>query len=303
MKVLVIGGCGFIGSHVVDCLVEAGHRVRVFDRQPERFRPPVSGVDYRLGNISDRMEVIDAVSGVDAVMHLASSTFPGTGDLDPRTDVIDNLVNSLGLLDVMVSVGVRRLLFMSSGGTVYGYPTVLPIPESHPLQPINSYGIVKTAIEHYVQLYSRTRGISAVVMRPSNPFGPRQGHIGVQGVIMTFLRRLAADEPVEVWGDGSVVRDYLYIRDLALLCVQALASGKEGTYNAGSGHGHSINEIIDTVAQVIGQPVDVHYKPGRHVDVPRSVLDIRQATETFGWAPRTSLADGIGLTWDWLQDQ
>ncbi len=301
MKVLVIGGCGFIGSHVVDRLLIHGHAVRVFDRQPERFRPPLRVVDYRFGNFADRMALIDAMAGVDAVLHLVSTTFPGTADLDPKTDVQDNLVGTISLLDSMISLGISRILFLSSGGTVYGVPDVVPIPETHPLRPINSYGIVKVAIEHYMEMYRRTRGISPVVIRASNPYGLRQGHLGVQGVISTFLRRILAGEPIEIWGDGSVVRDYVHVADLAELCSLAVASDAVGPYNAGSGVGVSLKDIVQIISEVTGNDIQPVYKPARALDVPRSVLDVTRARTTFGWSERATLVEGVRETWQWLQ--
>jgi UDP-glucose 4-epimerase len=153
MKALVIGGCGFIGSHVVDALLASGASVRVFDRQHERFRPPLRGVEYCIGDFADKMAVAEALTGMDTVLHLVSSTFPGTANLAPAIDVRDNLINTLGLLDLMVEMRIPRLLFLSSGGTVYGAPDRVPVPEDHPLRPINSYGIVKVAIEHYLEMY------------------------------------------------------------------------------------------------------------------------------------------------------
>lgn len=301
MKVLVIGGCGFIGSHVVDRLLAQGFRVRVFDRQAERFRPPLDGVEYQFGNFNDRMAVIAALSGVDAVMHLVSTTFPGTADLDPRTDVLDNLGGTLSLLDAMVGLGLSRIVFLSSGGTVYGPPDILPIPESHPLRPINSYGVVKCAIEHYLDMYRRTRGLSPVAIRASNPYGPRQGHAGVQGVISTFLNRTLAGDPIEIWGDGSVVRDYLHVTDLAELCVLALSGDRTGACNAGSGIGTSLNTIIDTIGAVTGTSLDPVYKPGRAIDVQHSVLDVSRAAADFGWSCKVSLHDGIADTYAWMR--
>lgn len=301
MKILVLGGCGFIGSHVVDQLLASGHKARVFDRQPERFRAPLPCVDYRMGQFGDRMALIEALSGVDAVIHLVSTTFPGTADLDPRTDVQDNLAGTIALLDCMVGLGVSRILFLSSGGTVYGIPEILPIPESHRLDPINSYGIVKVAIESYLEMYRRTRGLSPVIMRASNPYGPRQGHKGVQGVITTFLSRVMADEHIEIWGDGSVVRDYLNVTDLAKLCVKAICSEAQGPYNAGSGVGTSINDIVGVVRRATGKKIDPIYKAGRSVDVPQSVLDISRARRDFSWAPDGDLGEGVADTWAWMQ--
>ncbi len=302
-KVLVIGGNGFIGSHVVDKLLAHGHSVRVFDRQPERFRGPLPGVDYRIGDFADRMEVVEALAGVDAVFHLLSTTLPGTGDLDPKTDVQDNLVGAINLLESMHGLGVRRILFLSSGGTVYGIPESLPIPETHALRPIGSYGIVKASIEHYQEMYRRTRGFSPIIVRASNPFGPRQAHSGVQGVISTFLRRILAGEPIEIWGDGSVVRDYFDVRDLAELCVPAGMSGSEGAYNAGSGYGLSIKQVVEAVRTATGSDFEIVYKPGRPVDVPCSVLDCSRAKSDFGWECKTRVDAGLRNTWNWLKAQ
>lgn len=303
MKVLVIGGCGFIGSHIVDRLIAHGHRVRVFDRQPERFRAPVPGVEYQFGNFGDRMALIDALSGIDGVMHLVSTTFPSTADLDPKTDVLDNLGGTLSLLDAMAGIGLARIVFLSSGGTVYGPPEIVPVPETHPLRPINSYGIVKSAIEHYLDMYRRTRGLSPVSIRASNPYGPRQGHSGVQGVISTFLNRIRTGEQIEIWGDGSIVRDYLHVADLAELCVLAMQSEKTGPYNAGSGKGVALNEIVDIIGTVTGQDLDPLYKSGRAIDVQRSVLDVSRAHADFEWECKITLRDGIDATYEWMCNQ
>jgi UDP-glucose 4-epimerase len=301
MKVLVIGGSGFIGSHIVDKLLLHGHAVRVFDRRPERYREPLRGVDYRFGDFADRMAVAEAVTGVDVVYHLVSTTLPGTADLDPKTDVQDNLVGAINLFESMHRIGLRRILFLSSGGTVYGIPEKVPIPESHPLRPISSYGIVKASIEHYLEMYRRTRGFSPIVVRASNPFGPRQAHSGVQGVISTYLRRVLAGEPIEVWGDGAVMRDYFDVADLAEFCARAGPSECEGAYNVGSGRGLSINEIVEAVRNVTGADFETIRKPGRPIDVPRSVLDCSQAKSDFGWECKVDFDSALRGTWEWLR--
>ena len=303
MKALVLGGCGFIGSHVVDALRPRASFVRVLDRSPERFRPPCPGVEYVHAQISDRMALIEALSGIDTVFHLVSTTFPGTADHDPVADVQGNLVATLGLLQAMQSVGVRRLMYLSSGGTVYGVPDEIPVPESHPLRPIASYGIVKTAIEHYIAMWTRLGILDAIVLRASNPYGPRQGHLGVQGIISTFLHRLRNELPIEIWGDGRVVRDYLHVSDLADLCVRAAASGESGTVNAGSGSGHSILEIVQAIEKATGRQVTPVHRTGRAVDVPISILDVSRARSLFGWQAVTSLEDGLRDTWSWVCNQ
>lgn len=300
MKVLVLGGCGFIGSHVVDALVFQNCEVVVFDRGHEQFRAPVPGVTYIQGDFADRMLVAKALAGVDAVIHLISTTFPGTANLDPKADVSDNLLRTLSLLETMKSMGINRLVYMSSGGTVYGRPETDPISESHPLRPINSYGIVKATIESYLWMYSRNHGLKPVAVRAANPFGPRQGHLGVQGVISTFLNRAIVDQPIEIWGDGSVVRDYLHVRDLANLCASLCRSDFIGPINCGSGVGRSLCDVVDAISDVSGRSLNVIFKSGRNLDVSRSVLDISLAQRALGWTPQIDFDVALGETWEWL---
>ncbi len=230
MSVLVLGGCGFIGSHVVDALLVKNYQVRVFDQRPERFRSPCSGVEYFLGDFSDQAALIEALTGVETVFHLISTTFPGTSNVNPQADVADNLISTLNLLRTMVDLGIRRILFLSSGGTVYGVPDITPIPEDHPLRPINSYGIVKVAIEHYLEMFRRESKLSPIVIRPANPYGPRQAHVGVQGVVTTFMKQALEGKPIEIWGEGAIARDFFHVEDLARLCVTAAASETVGPF-------------------------------------------------------------------------
>lgn len=300
MRALVLGGNGFIGSHLVDALLADGHRVRVFDRQPDRFRQPLSDVDYRFGSLGDGPSVAEAIAGTDVVFHLASTSVPSTSNLDPVADLQGNLVPTVQLLDQMTRLGVRRLVFLSSGGTVYGNPTVSPVRETHPLRPICSYGVVKVAIENYLFMYQDLYGLEPVVLRPSNPVGPRQGHINVQGVIPTFLRRLLDGDPIEVWGDGTIVRDYVDIADLATLCVRAGSSDAVGVFNAGSGVGTSINDVISIIELVTDRRPSVTYQPGRSFDVQKVVLDSDLARRTFGWSPAIALEESVRRSWSWL---
>jgi len=303
MNIMVLGGCGFIGSHVVDILVERGHKVRVFDRQPEAFRPPVPSVRYIKGDFSDTSLLSEALMGTDAVVHLVSTTVPSTSNIDPVSDIHGNLVSSVRLLEMMRTIGVRNIVYLSSGGTVYGIPRTDLIAEDHPLQPVSSYGIVKTAIEKYLHLEHHLHGLRYYTLRASNPYGPRQGHGGVQGVIGTYLWSIARGEPIEVWGDGSVVRDFIHVRDLAELCATALASPISGVFNAGYGEGASILDIIALIGKTVGRQINPVFKPGRKFDVPRAVLDISRAQGAFGWSPQITLEEGIEKTWDWVSRQ
>lgn len=305
--ILVIGGCGFIGSHVVDSLCAQGHRVRVFDRRPELFRPPVAKVQYIMGDMSDKAHIYEALSGVECVIHLASTSVPATSNLDPVADISGNLIATVQLLHAMRAAQVSKLVYLSSGGTVYGIPETGLVPESHPLRPISSYGIVKVAIENFLHMERHLYGLQHIILRASNPYGPRQGHTGVQGIIGTHLWRNARGEPVEIWGDGTIIRDYIHVRDMADLCEIAARSNISGCYNAGSGTGTSVSQIVDTISRTVQAsghtPMVPSYKPGRSLDVPRIVLDITRARNDFAWSPRISLDDGIAESWDWVRHQ
>ncbi|AYM60303.1 NAD-dependent epimerase/dehydratase family protein [Agrobacterium fabrum] len=298
--VLLTGGSGFIGSHIVDSLLEKGCRVRVYARKHERFRSPNPMVDYRLGEFTDLSSLSEALVDVDIVYHLLSSTVPATAAASPIYDVESNLIGALRLIALMKTMDVRRLVFFSSGGTVYGVPEELPIKELHPTRPINSYGIVKVAIEHYLLAAARSGELSPLILRLSNPYGPRQGHGGVQGVINTFLSRISRGMPIEVWGDGSVVRDYIYVSDVASLCQRIVDTDVTGIFNVGSGYGVSISEILEIVREVTGDLAQVTYKPGRVLDVDQNFLDIAAIKKEFGWEPTYDLRRGIEETWEWI---
>ncbi len=303
MKVLVTGGCGFIGSHVVDVLLEKGFDVKVVDRGHEAFRPPLPSVEYVIGDFSDSMLMAEALTGVDAVVHLASTTVPSTSNIDPIADITGNLIGTVRMMEAMRAVGVKNLVYTSSGGTVYGIPQSDSISEDHPLQPISSYGIVKSTIEKYLHMENFLHGLRYCALRASNPYGPRQGHRGVQGVIGTYLWRMAKNEPIEVWGDGKTIRDFIYIRDFAELCVAALQSDVSGTFNAGQSEGASILDIIGVIEETTGKKIEPVFKPGRNFDVPRVVLDTSRAQKAFEWAPKFNLQNGIELTWKWVNQQ
>lgn len=301
MNVLVLGGNGFIGSHLVDALLAASHKVRVLDRGPELFRKPKVEVDYRLGDFCDTPALAEALEGIELVYHLVSTTVPSTSNLDPIADIQGNLINTVRLLQLMVQKGVSRIVYLSSGGTVYGIPDFSPIPETHPLRPICSYGVIKVAIENYLFMYQTLHGIKPIVLRASNPYGERQGHAGVQGVIGTFLKKIKSGEQIEIWGDGSVIRDFIYVADLADLCVRAGASNYCGILNAGSGNGHSIREVLDVSACAAGRVVEPVYKQGRAYDVPSVVLDVSKAQQELNWKPEIGLAEGVNNTWRWMK--
>lgn len=299
MRYLVLGGCGFIGSHVVDHLAAAGHEVRVVARKPEVSRGPVAEVDYVFGDCGDRRLLSNVLDGVDGVFHVFSATTPGSATRAMWFDVEQNLGSALTLLELMAEKDIRRLVYLSSGGTVYGVPDAYPIRESQPLRPVGSYAIVKAAVEGYIGLFARERGLLPVILRPANTYGERQGRNGAQGAVSVLMQRALSGEPFEIWGDGSVVRDFLHVEDLARLCVLAVGSDVSGTFNAGSGLGLSLRDLVALVAEVTGRRIEVRYGEARSVDVPVNILDIAAAKAALGWSPRLTLREGLARTWDW----
>lgn len=309
MKALVIGGNGFIGAHLVDALLAAGHEVCVFDRYPSRYRQPLSNVTYVAGDFANHGEVDAAVAGVDWVFHLAYTTLPETSNEDPVYDVRSNVVDTLQLLQSCKQHGVRKFIFISSGGTVYGIPQTVPIKENHPTEPMCSYGISKLTIEKYLHLFHRLWGLDYVVARVSNPYGEFQNPNAKQGAIGVFLGNVAKGQPITIWGDGEVVRDYVYIKDAVEALVLAAeydpssksASEAPRVFNIGYGQGASLNQIVEQIKKVVDHPVEVCYKPSRPVDVPVNVLDVSRAAQYLEWQPRTTLAEGMKHSWDWVK--
>ena len=301
MRPLVLGGGGFIGSHLTAALLAAGHDVRVLER-PGRARPPEippsAKLDWQEGDFGHAEDIRRALEGVDTVFHLVSSTQPQSSNDDPAFDVQSNLLATLSLLEQLRAQPQVKLIFVSSGGTVYGVPGAVPIPETHPTEPTCSYGIVKLAIEKYLALYRILHGLDYRILRLANPYGPGQQGNRAQGAVGVFLAHIVQAEPIEVWGDGTVVRDYLYIGDVVAALLSAARYGGEARiFNIGSGQGRSVREIIAAIEAATGKTAAVRYTPGRKFDIPVSVLDIARARAELDWTPQTSLADGLRLTY------
>ncbi len=301
MRCLVTGGEGFIGSHVVDRLVQQGHEVRVFSRSRGRFRGPLENVEYIWADINNTTALASALQGVEVVLHLAWSTLPKTSNEDPALDVTHNVVGSIRLLKGCAIAGVGRIVFASSGGTVYGMPRALTIREEHPTDPICSYGISKLAVEKYLSLFHRMSGLEWITLRCSNPYGERQNPAKQQGVIAAFLAKAARGEGIEIWGDGSIVRDYVYVGDVADAFTRAIASAQQArVLNVGSGKGLTLNEIAEMVIRITGRNPEVQRTEARNVDVPANVLDIGEAKRVLDWLPTINLVDGMERTWSWI---
>jgi UDP-glucose 4-epimerase len=292
-SVVVTGGAGFLGWHISRALADAGHSVRVLDR----FQPRGglhSEIEIVIGDVGDRDVLERVLNGADVVVHLACTTIPQTSEEDRIYDLRSNVEPALALLECACRAGVRRFVFASSGGTIYGQPRVVPIPEDHPLTPLCSHGVMKLTIEHYIRVYQRLRRLEGIALRMGNPYGPGQATAKPQGFIAVMSQRARSGEEIELWGDGRVIRDFVYVEDVAQAFVRVVSgAGSEGAYNIGSGEGHSLTQVLSIAEQVLGRKVAVRHLAARAIDVATNVLDISKAARDLGWVPRTTLFDGI----------
>jgi UDP-glucose 4-epimerase len=255
-------------------------------------------VDWLEGSFGDRQFVGKALLDRDVVFHLASTTLPKSSNENPVFDVQTNLCSTIVLLEEAVNARVKKIIFPSSGGTVYGHPTILPIPEDHPTDPLSSYGITKLAIEKYLELFRLQYGLEYTVLRISNPFGPYHNPRHAQGVVGVFLSRVMEEKPIEIWGDGETQRDYIFIDDVikAMLMVASSESGPR-LFNVGCGEGRSLNQVIETVTRVTKRIPTIHRMPARSIDVPANVLDTSLIRSALGWRPDVDFETGVDRTY------
>ncbi len=298
MHIVVTGGNGFIGSHFVPRAVDRGHRITVVGNSAEPQIDHGRAFDFVEGGTNALAAMPALLSSADLICHLASSSIPATATADPVGDIERNLSSTIRLLEAMRASGNRRFMFMSSGGAVYGHPLRTPIAETHPLNPISAYGITKLAVEKYVTMYETLYGFETLTIRPSNPYGPGQGSLGQLGAVTTFVNKALAGERVDIFGDGSIVRDFIYVSDLTDLMLRALEAGGRGVYNCGAGVGTSLNRLLAAIETALGTPIARNHRPARAFDPRAIVMEIERARGDFGWCPQVTLDQGIALTTD-----
>lgn len=282
-----------MGRSVVARLLARGERVIATSRSLDGHTDQ-SNLTWRAVDLATYDDWHNLLAGVSAVYHLAWSTIPLTASLDPIGDVRVNLVGTLRLLAALRDLPKTRLVFASSGGTVYGRLQEVPVGEDAAANPIGAYGISKLAAERYIRQHADLHGVDAVVLRIGNPYGSGQLSRPDFGAVSTFCSLVLAAKPVVIFGDGSVIRDYLHVDDAvdALLLAAETQSGYR-TFNIGTGQGRSLKDIVAAIEQVLGRPVAVEHRPARSFDVPVSVLDVRRADKELDWRPRVSFETGV----------
>ena len=297
---LIVGGCGFIGRHVALLLAQAGHRVTLADREPLGYDLPPTIADRISGKLVELGSADwDAlVSDADVVHHYAWGSIPASANANPAGDLLTNVGATVAILDALRRRGDGRIVFSSSGGTVYGRLHQVPVVEDHAIAPITAYGAGKATAEVYLGLYRAMHGLDCRIARIANPFGAGQNLSRGLGAVTTFLHRAMTGQTITIWGTGEIVRDYVHIADVAR-CLVVLATTprhEEFVFNVGSGVGISLNEIVDELETRLNRRLAVIRTETRAFDVPVSVLAIGRARRVLGWAPTLSFSEGVGRT-------
>jgi len=299
---LILGGCGFIGRHVAVQLARAGHRVTIATRAVPLFKFPTETVDcIELVVVELASADWDAlVAKVDVVHHYAWSSIPASANANPAGDLLVNIGSTLGLLDAMRRRGGGRIVFPSSGGTVYGRLKAVPAHEDTALAPITAYGAGKATAEVYLKLYRELYGLDCRIARIGNAYGPGQAPARGLGAVSTFIHRALDRQEIIIWGDGEIVRDYIHISDVASALVALSSSALSDTdfiFNIGNGIGITLNEVITELEEHLGRNIRVsRQKHARPFDVPVSVLAIDRANRVLNWSPKLPLSAGIECT-------
>lgn len=304
MKVLVTGGAGFCGSNLVDRLVESGYDVAVVDNlstgRPENLHPEARfyQVDIRSPELLQVLET----ERPDYVSHLAAQISVQISLRNPMRDASSNVLGSINLLEACNKVGIKKFIYVSTGGAVYGEPNYLPCDEEHPVQPLCQYGASKHAVEHYLYLYNKLYGMNYTVLRYPNIYGPRQDPFGEAGVIAIFTRRMLAATEVVINGSGEQERDFLYVGDAAEANLLALTKGDGGTFNLGWGRGVSINRVFEVLREMTGYDREAVHGPPVP-EVFKICLQARKARDVLGWEPKISLEEGLRRTVEYFRNQ
>jgi UDP-glucose 4-epimerase len=303
VKILVTGGAGFIGSHLVDRLVQEGHEVVVVDNLSTGRRRNLNRAAefYKRDVQGSRMESVFRRERPVVLIHLAAQMNIRRSVEDPLFDAQVNILGTLNVLDHAVRYGTRKVIFASSGGAIYGEQDVFPAPESHATRPLSPYGISKLTGEYYLAYYQRVSGIQYVSLRFSNVFGPRQDPYGEAGVVAIFCQKMLAGEQPIINGNGRQTRDFIYVDDVVEAHMTVLGKDIQGVYNVGTAHETTINELFGKLADLTKSGCRQLYGPAKKGEQARSVVDASKLRQELGWEPRVSLDEGLARTVEYFR--
>ncbi|MBI2266769.1 MAG: NAD-dependent epimerase/dehydratase family protein [Armatimonadetes bacterium] len=304
MKILVTGGAGFIGSHVVDACLAAGHQVWVLDNLSSGHRENLNpGAEFVQMDILDSaVEQVFKRERFNLVSHHAAQIDVRKSVADPAFDARVNVLGGLGILSLCARYGVRKVIYASTGGAIYGIPRELPAGEDHPIRPLAAYGVSKHCLEHYIELFSDLYGLEYTILRYANVYGPRQDPHGEAGVVAIFIGRILSGTVPAIYGDGEQTRDYVYVADVARANLLALDGGNSQVLNIGTGVETSVNELYRKILRRIPTPLEPRYSPPRDGEVSRISLGCEKASRLLGWSPEVPLDKGLAQTVEYFRE-
>jgi UDP-glucose 4-epimerase len=306
MRALVTGGAGFVGSHLVDRLLDEGHDVLAVDdlSSGNERNLPARAALVRLDICEDALEEEMSRFRPEIVYHLAAQPSVVVSVVDPTRDARVNILGTINVLRASVANGVRKVVYTSTGGAGYGEPPpeALPVPETWPWNPVSPYGISKTVAHHYLSFFRTVHGLSYTVLAPSNIYGPRQDPHGEAGVVAIWSRRLVAGEPCVIFGDGEQTRDFVYVGDVVDAYMAAAKRGDGAVLNIATGIETNVNELYQALANAAGVKDSPKYEAARPGELQRISLAVDKAQQELGWKPTTELADGLVFTFDWFRE-
>ena len=302
MRILVTGGAGFIGSNVVDGFLARGHEVAVFDNLSTGRREFVDPrAQLFVGGLANAEDVERCVAAFrpEVVSHHAAQIDVRQSVIDPVNDARTNVLGSLGLLQSCTRHGVRKFVYASTGGALYGEGRTLPASEDHPVNPESPYGVSKHTVEHYLYLWKALHGLDYTVLRYPNVFGPRQNPHGEAGVNAIFIGLMLHGQRPRIFGTGAQVRDYVFVADIVAANLLALDRGSGELLNIGTGVGTSVNDIVRTINEVLGTRIEPIHEAARAGEIQCIYLDASRARASLGWAPSVTFLEGLRRTIDW----
>ena len=302
-NILITGGSGFIGSNFVNSIHNKVNKIIIIDKKPPLIDKSINNLKYFQTEYDRLTSIKKHIKDVDVVLHLASTSFPFSTNFNPQKDLDCEIVKNINFFNFLSKNKIKKIIFPSSGGTIYGEINGKANKIKDMALPISFYGAHKLLIENYLNIYFKLEKLEPLILRISNPYGANQSNYMKQGFIGTAIKSVLANKKIDIWGDGSNIRDYIYIDDLTCLLEKAVLNFSQGTFNVGSGKGYSVNEVIEQIKKIHKGKIKIKFSNHNDYDVKKSILDISLTNKKFNWKPKTSLKQGIQLVYKNIKNE